>query len=136
MWSEEPLSFETNTPYAAGTDAAWSARRQNSIGHTTILLHAIGDFAFDADSLDNMSRTIYEMMEQLRAEVEAEPPMQAAAHGNNGEAAAEPTANLTTANANACAAAAAASVAALQLAATAAEAAWRKRSRCVRGPCH
>ena len=123
MWSDEPLSFETNTPYAAGTDAAWGAGRQSSIGHTTMLLHAIDDFALDADSLDNMSREVAELMEQMRAEAEAEPPTQSAAAGNSGEAAAEHAADLTTANANASAATAAASIAAVQLAAMAAEAA-------------
>ena len=37
--SDEPVSFETKTPYAAGTDAAWGAGGQSSIGHTTMLLH-------------------------------------------------------------------------------------------------
>ena len=88
-----------------------------------MLLHAIDDFALDADSLDNMSREVDELMEQMRAEAEAEPPTQSAAAGNSGEAAAEPAADLTTANANASATTAAASVAAVQLAAMAAEAA-------------
>ena len=79
MWSDEPLSFETNTPYAAGSDAAWGAGKQSSIGHTTMLLHAIDDFALDADSLDSMSREVDELTEQMRAE--AGPPTQSAAAG-------------------------------------------------------
>ena len=106
MWSDKPLLFKNNMSYAVGTDAARGAGRQRSIRHTTMLLHALGDFALDADSPDNMSILVDELM-QTHAEVEAEPPTQSAEHGNSGEAAAEPAAHLTTANANASAAAAA-----------------------------
>ena len=102
MWSDEPLSFETNTPYTAGTGAVWDAGRQSSIGHTTMLLHQIGDFAL-VDTMNDVSRDIDALMERLRAEgdaaTEAEPPTQSVTHGNSGEAAAEPAADLTAADA-------------------------------------